>query len=226
MIVSKSELALVEVTKVDKNIPALNCVHFCQEGTVASNGEIVVVMSPISDAVKNAIPFEEKSKRFTATVVSDTISDVLKNLPNDSTFKGALEFCNIDLNSDGKIVFETTDGKNVRKVLGKTFPYQYIPWRKIVREHLKKIHIGNDQKNIILNNKSFSSLLSSLTKISGTKDIPVYLSGNGDGSIVFRTVMPKTLQRIVAVTLPARGQWLEPDNWEQSLSIVAKKKTQ
>ncbi len=110
MIVNRSALMFSSITAIDKKIPILNNIHITAEGAiVASNGKVLSIVEPITpESRKNALKLfkmrgsnnevigtNEKNKNG-VTISCDTIKEVLKSLPKDTTFKGLLENVSID----------------------------------------------------------------------------------------------------------------------------------
>lgn len=221
MIVSKSGLLVVELTKADNKVPVLDNVHIEKDGTcVGSSGKSVLLVSPVLPETKKSLKnILQESGNDEMTISADTIKTVLKNLPPDKQFGGILEHCNIDKRGN-ECKIQTTDGKRRRSIIGKLYNRGYLPFKKMVGLALSSSE-RKSGKRIVLNLKRLILLLSSIEKIcpDTTNESPVWIDFTDDGQIVIRAINNTNGQRCIGIMTSYKGiegQWLEADDWEQS----------
>jgi len=215
MIISKQGLRVVEITKADNKVPVLDNVLIEEDGTcVGSNGKSILMVSPVKpdteESLKNVL---NKTGRARMVVSSDTIKQVLKDLPIDKQFGGLLEHCDIEKQGQGCQV-RLTDGKRRRSFQGKLYPRDYLPYRKIVEPALS----ARDEMKVVLNLKRLRAMLDAIEKIcpDTTGESPVWLEFT-EGQIVVRGLNNTNGQRCIGIMSTYKGiegQWLRPDAWE------------
>ncbi len=210
MIISRSSLQAVLCT--NKTPPILDNVHFQTDGTaVAFDGKMLGVVSPVRTEIKEQIPIVE-TPGVAATMSSETIREVLKNMPVDKKFHGLLE--HTDLTPEG--TFKLTDGKRQRSLAGKPYSREYIDYRAVIRQ------IGKPVVRVVLNRHRLKAMLDFLDKAcpDGANESPAYLEFSESNDVTIRTVNPMNGQRALGYMASYKneeGKWLEPDEWEQSL---------
>lgn len=221
MILSKNNLIIHELTSVDKAIPVLNNVCIVSDGsTVAANGKVFIVVSPVDPELKKNIPLQETEKSA-GTVSSESVKEVLKNIPKDTLFHGLLEYC--DFNNG---IFNINDGKRKKKIESKMYPKQYINYKKAF-----KLANHKQKQRIVLNRKRLMKLLQVMDKVcpDGTGDSPVYIEFTENNNIILRAINRVNGQRCISLMSSYKGvesNWLEVDEWETKLikKKIAKKK--
>jgi hypothetical protein len=217
LILSKSNLIIHEVTGIDKAIPVLNNVCIEEDGsTIAANGKVLIAVSPVNEKIKQNVPIEE-NKSGKSVVSSETIKEVLKNIPRDILFKGLLEYCDYS-----KGTFTSSDGKRKKKIEAKLYSRNYITYEQMFKKTCnKKSH------KIVLNRKRLINLLQVIDKVcpDSTNESAVYIEFTDDNNIILKSVNHNNGQRCLALMTSYKnieGKWLEADTWEKNLS---KKKT-
>ncbi len=220
MIISKSNLLVVNLTKVDKQIPVLDCVRIEENGSsIGGNGKSFIAVSPVPDDTKSKLKnifSDEKSKGVTIT--SDTAKEVLKNIPNDTRFQGMLEHSEVISKDDKTVRFELHDGARKRSIDGKVNPMGYPDYRKMYNRCL------NNKKSIqlVVNAKRLLPLIDTLMKISeDTGDFSkLYIEFTEEKDVILRMQNQKTGQRAVGLMWCYKGNdnvWLENNKWEEEL---------
>ena len=214
MKLSKGNLRVVELTKIDKQIPVLDTIHITKEGgTVATNGMAIICVSPVTKEMKEKVPLKE-SKMFTdETISSETAKEVLKNIPSDKKFRGVLEHCDY---SSGK--FKFTDGKRGKTLSAKTWPRDYVDYKSVLQNANKK----RDGKRCAVNLKRLLAVLETIDKIcpDSSKNSAVFLEFTKDNNIFVRGANIKTDQRVLAFMKAydfSETRWPELDEWERDL---------
>jgi len=227
MIISKQNLQVVHVTRVDSNIPALDNVHIAEDGsTIGTGGRMAVIVSPVRDDVKekldNILP--ESGKDESLTVSADTVRNLVKDLPADKQFKGLLEHCNIKRNpeNDHECRVMMTDGKRRRNITGRLYRREYVPYKSLFK---KAIDSGskNESVRLVLNLKRLLLLLSTIEKVAPdtSGDNPVWVEFTKENYIIIRGINMISGQRTIGIMSPytgTEGKWLEPDAWERSFT--------
>ena len=220
MIISKSNLLVVNLTKVDKQIPVLDCVRIEENGSsTGGNGRSFITVSPVPDDTKSKLKNvfnDEKSNGVTIT--SETAKEVLKNIPNDIRFQGMLEHSEI-ISKDGKTVrFELHDGARKRSIDGKVNPVSYPDYRKMYNRCLN----NKQSVKLIVNAKRLLPLIDTLMKISeDTGDFSkLYIEFTEEKDIILRMQNQKTGQRAIGLMWCYKGneaEWMEDNKWEKEL---------
>jgi len=220
MIISKSNLLVVNLTKVDKQIPVLDCVRIEDNGSsIGGNGKSFIAVSPVPYDTKlklKNIFNDEKSNGVTVT--SDTAKEVLKNIPNDTRFQGMLEHSEVISKDDKTVRFELHDGARKRSIDGKVNPMSYPDYRKMYNRCL------NNKKSIqlVVNAKRLLPLIDTLMKISeDTGDFSkLYIEFTEEKDIILRMQNQETGPRAIGLMWCYKGNdnvWLENNKWEEEL---------
>jgi len=217
MILSKANLKIVDIASVDKAIPVLNNVHICGDGTtVASNGKVILAVSPVKAEVKKAVPIKESNPRDTATVSGDTVKEILKNMPKDTMFKGLLEHTDFN-SSDGS--FSLNDGKRSRTIFAKLYDRAYIEFRKIFKRaaQAKSLH------RVVLNRKRLINLLQTLDAVcaDSSGESPIFVDLTDKNNIIVRAVNNINGQRALGIMTAYKGEeskWMQPNLWEKKIT--------
>jgi len=222
MIISKSSLQVLLVTKNDK-IPVLNNIHIREDGTtIGSNGKTILAVSPVGAEVRNTLKdrIGDDPLSSAITVAEETAKDVLKNIPKDTQFKGLLEHCNvkIDPESDRGVEFTMTDGKRPKVIKGKRWMRDYIQFEDV----FKRVAATRKEVKIVLNRRRLMSLLDAIDKAcpDSTGNSPVYIEFSDQNDIIVRCVNYVNGQKVMGVMQSYKGiegQWLEEGEWERSL---------
>lgn len=221
MIVSKANLQAVHTTKVDKNIPAIDNVHVAEDGsTIGIGGKMMLAVGPVKDEVKrklkNVLP--EKGEGG-LTINSDTIRDIIKNIPADKQFYGLREHCNVERDGD-EVLVTMTDGKRKKRTRGRLFPREFLPYKSLVKKAMETSDSGRSVR-IVLNLKRLILLLQTIERAAPdtTGENPVWIEFTDKNYIIIRGLNMINGQRCVAIMSPyegTEGKWLELDEWERS----------
>ncbi len=217
MIFSKANLQIVELTKTDKAVPALDNVHFCPDGsTVATNGTAQLIVSPVA-RMREHVPLESSTMPTAETVPSETVREVLKNMPKDSTFNGVLEHCDL---IGGK--FTLTDGKRKRSIAGKLYPRDYVPYDAV----LSRVGKTRTQVRVAVNLKRLLATLLTVEKIVGDSsgNAVLYLEFTEDDDVVIRARNASTEQQVLGVVSAYKyemARWPELSEWEKKILGLA-----
>jgi hypothetical protein len=200
-----------------KNPPMLHNVHFTDDGTsVAFDGRMLVAVSPVLPAMLAQVPLENSKDCGAITISSETIKEILKNLPSDKKFHGVLEHC--DLDGSGK--FTMIDGsRRLKSISGKVFSREFLDFRKV----FKKAKSSPVKARVVLNRARLASLLEFFDKAcpDSSNEAPVYLDFTEDGDILARVENATTQQRAIGFMTAYKaeeGVWMESDAWEEGLS--------
>jgi hypothetical protein len=215
MILSKSNLKVVEVTEA-KGLPILNNVHIEPDGTTAaSNGRAIICVSPVTPENRARISFIENTPQTKAVnVAAETIKDVLKNIPPDKTFGGLLEHTDF---ADG--VFNLTDSIRKKRISAKVYPREYFDYKEAFRKATK----NKTQVRVVLNRKRLIEILQTIDNVcqDGTGEAPVFIEFTNDGDIILRAQSLANDQRALAYMTSYKeeeGKWLEPTEWEAEIT--------
>jgi hypothetical protein len=218
MIFSKQNLKVVGVCKDDKDLPMLANVHFTKEGsTIGANGMTVMAVSPVVDEWRETCVIDESNMLTDETISIDTISDVIKNVPKDTKFKGILE--HVDL-SQG--IFKVSDGKKGKSIEAKLYNKEFVRYKEI----FERVFTQETTARTAVNLKRLITTLKTLDEIcpDTTKNSIVYIDFTKDkkgNDLIIRAENGKTKQRAVAVLKAYsgdEGRYLQLNEWERGLT--------
>jgi hypothetical protein len=211
---------VVEVTKIDKGIPALGNVHFTKEGaTIGSNGAAALAVSPVSENMRDSAPLDSSEMFGDETIPIETVKEILKNMPRDATFRGVLEHCDLQA---GK--FTLTDGKRKRTITGKQYPRDYVDYQGL----FARVGKERTEVRVAVNLKRLLAVLTTVNKICGdiSGTVPVYLEFSVENDVIIRCENAATEQRVCAIMQSYKGtesRWLTFSEWENRLFGFVKK---
>jgi len=214
MIYSKANLLVVDMTKADKGIPALDNVHFCADGTtIGANGSCVMAVSPVKEDVRSKVPIQS-SVGCSDTISSETVREVLRGMTRDTMFGGLLEHCD---ESSGK--FKLTDGKRERTVAGKVWSREYVDYQRI----FERMFGGVSSNRVVCNLRRLVDVLSCIDRMfpDSSKNSRVFLEFALENNIIIRAENTMRSQRVVAVLKSYSGleaEWIDEDDWEKTLT--------
>ena len=227
MILSKASLEIVRITKTDKQ-ERLSMLHITENGdTIATNGRSLLAVSPVSEAGKKSFPLMDKGQEEDKMTLPATfVEEVIKNIPKDVLFKGALEHCQIESVDNDTVVVYMTDGKRTNSIKGRKDARTYVPYEQVLDEAL---NYESKKIRIVLNLRRLLTLLKTIDKVcpDSTGETPVFLEfSEGKDVIVIRAYNRKTQQDIVAVLMAYRnieGKFQINKEWESVLTRTEKR---
>lgn len=192
MILSKGNLQVVQIAQDDKNIPGLDNVLIESDGrTIAVNRNTVIIVAPVEDKVRKAVPLAEMPLDKSIVISSETIKEVVKNIPRDTMFKGLLEHCDVD--SEG--VFTITDGKRKKRITGRKYEKEFVDYQRLLGK-------GEVVYSVALNYKRLYSLLGAINKIAPdvVGESIVFIEFTSDDKMVLRARNMKNKQEVFVIT--------------------------
>ena len=220
MLVNKRNLEVVNVTKVDSKIPILDCVNILEDGTsVGGNGRCFITVSPISDKARSDLTkIYTDSKCNSVNLSSSTVSEILKNIPNDRKYQGALEHADIEDTGDGKVKINLYDGARRRYINAKVNPLTYPKHDLLFRRAL-----SNKQAiRLVLNARRLLPFLETIFKCANdTGDFcPMFIEFTTEGELIAKMINPRTGQDCIGLMLPYKGvegKWPDISQFERRL---------
>lgn len=219
MIISRKNLLIYKMTSQDKSIPILDNVFICKDGSsVASNGMSAILISPVDAAMLEHVIVEDSGGLDEVLVSTESIKEVLKNLPKDTKFAGVLEHCSVGIGRGGKCKFKVYDGKRTRAIDVKHHKKSYIDYRKT----LKTVRDKKVSVSTAINLSRLNGLIAVINEIcvDSSHDTPVYIDFTSDGDILIRCLDYKTKQRVIAVMKAydgVEGNVPELSSWERDV---------
>lgn len=227
MYLSKKNLAVVALTKQDKNIPQLNNVRLEKDGsTVGASGRSVMVVSPVQNEIRKRLEAVlEDSGMFEMTISAETITEVEKAIPADKVFKGMLEHCDVKKLGEREVKFTIYTQKRKKVIMGQLFPRSYINWKEMVQEACASKVVNR----VVLNVGRLISLLQVAQKIVGDSsgENAVFLEFTEENDVIVRGRDATSGQRIIGIMasyVNKEEQWLSMNQWEREVTgRVAKK---
>jgi len=215
MIYSKANLLSVDIVKPDKSIPALDNLHFRADGTtIAASGMCVLAVSPVPEKTAETVPLANSAIMTDAeTVSSETVREVLKGMPHDTLFAGTLEHCDY---SSGR--FTLTDGKRARTISARTYPREYINYKRI----FERVGLSVVRHKVAVNLRRLTDVLATIDKMfpDSSKNMPVYLSFTSEDDVVIQCVDVRGRQECIGVLRSytgAEGNWIKQSEWKEKL---------
>lgn len=215
MIYSKSNLQVVDLASKDKDINVLSHVHFNKEGfTAAIDGKAIMVVEPAPEEYKKNFIIKDAVTQD-CNLPATGVKEVLRNIPNDSKFKGLLEQVSITKEDAVSVEMETTDGQQIKKVQlrkhRKPFPD--------IKANLKTVFTNKTSSKICLNRSRLIRLLQAIDKAcpDSSNDNPIFIDINATGEIVLRAKNMKTGQIAIGIMQQYEGQWLKKSKWEKEI---------
>ena len=233
MIISRHNLYVVDITKKDNQIPALDNIHIKKDGSsVAIGGRIMMVVSPVKEKtksqIKNFLP-ETNEDDFEFTVNADSIKKILQNISTDKKFGGLLEHLNIKKEQGHNCSFKFTDGKRDSNMSAKLYRRAYLPHEELIGKSFETCAKDKpDGMRLVVNLKRLLLLLTAIEKAAPDTSghNPVWLEFTTDGYIIIRALNMINGQRVMGIMSPLpgnEGKWLELGPWENG--FVQKKRT-
>lgn len=224
MIVSKANLKVVETTRVDSKMPALDNIHIAADGSsVGVGGKMLLAVSPVHADVKKKLSnvLDESGTGEAMTISSETVKSILKRFGADRKFGGLLDHCNIESIGKGECRIVMTDGKRTDKLIGKLYHREYVMYKNMVKVAMETVAGKGDGKRIVLNLKRLLLLLNTIDKIApdSSGDSPVWIEFTPSNYIIIRGLNKVNGQRFMGVMSSyegIEGKWLDPDSWELS----------
>lgn len=203
MILSKASLGIVELCKADKNIPVLNTVLIEPDGSVvASNGKILVCVSPVEKRICEAVPLQSKIGDVKSQIIlsSDTVKEIIKSIPRDMQFKGILEHVAIKEVSEGKIELTITDGKQKKVLNVRTIAKSYLSYKKVFKDTFDNLQEESNGR-VIMNRKRMNLAILALDKVCPYDGdfSPVFWQFTKNGDVLVKAINEITEQKFMAV---------------------------
>ena len=224
MIISKASLSIVELTTPDKDVPVLDCICIEPTGvTVACNRNIMVAVLPLSIEMIKNVPLDDSGRLQTQMVLtSETTRAILKNIPKDRLFKGALEFC--DISNDG--VVTTTDGRQRHTMQITPVKVRFPDYKTEFRYALFDKIINNSSLFIQTNRKRFRSFIECLEKVCPYDGdfSPMQFDFSSSDYVVARSRNELTNQAVVGIIARGKSDTMVIDKQEVLLYRMQAKK--
>ena len=233
MIISKSALQLVGMVGADKGMPMLNSICIEPNGMViASNTKAIAIVGPVSSRIREAVPLQEQPGDITQQVVltADTAKNLVKSIPRDTQFKGLLEHTNIRCDGSMKMTAEITDGKRRNEIKFRKLNHMYFDYKPVFQAAWKNKYEGEKVKDIILNRKRLTLVLSVIDKVCNYDGdfSPVFWTFTSGGDVIIKARNELTDQGMIVVFrgVESKGDEGAPEYpWERELfEGVAKKR--
>jgi len=221
MIISRYNLMAHKMSRQDRGIPMLDNVHFEKDGTsIATNGLAVIVVSPVTDKMKEHVIIQDKDTiKSDITISAESVKEALKSLPRDTKYAGVLEHCVIEKKTKDKTVIKFSDGKRSKSLEAKVYNNEYADYRSFIKNSYK-----NNKTNIktAFNLSRLLSVLSTINEIcpDTSYSTPVFIEFNEDGNLIFRCTNMKNSQQVIGLVRAYDGlEGKIPDltEWEKRI---------
>ena len=219
MILSRSALSIVELTKPDKDLPALDAVCIYPDGSIAaSNGKVVGIVSPCKPEILRNVPLDDSGPlRRNVLLSSNGVYSILKAMIRDTMFKGLLEHCDISVEDDVKIT--VTDGKRMNTITLNPLMRTGLDYKTEFRG-LNSVSVSD----VVVNRKRLRNALETMDKVCAYDGSfsPVYISFVSGDRILLKTVHELNGQRLLMLFQNKIGA-LDQDEFEMKLGRKAER---
>ena len=228
MIVSRSNLQAVHVTRADAGVPMLDNVMIAADGsTCGTSGRSIVIISPVKKEIKEKLKtiLKNTSSDKDILISADTAREILKTLMSDRKYGGLLEHCNIEAVGSEEVKITLTDGKRSKTIHGRRYTRPYLPYQHVVRKAFDGAK--ENSVRVAVNMKRMLHLLETIQKIcpDSAGESPLFMEFSNDGEIIIRAVNFVNTQRAIGIMTAyqgAEGKWLDYDEWEKEFLDSAK----
>ncbi len=216
MIYSKANLTVVEAASGDSSRPALNSVHFAEDGsTVAADGMAMLAVEPVN---RERVPFPDLGEEADPgqgglSLPPDIVQKAIRNLPKSS--RPEMQYALMTRIRDGKAELATTDLNEEQRIAGRVRRERFPHWQGILASAA-----ANTTSRVCVDRRRLAALLRTLDDACGSKepDAPVFIEIGGEkDAIIIRSVNRMTGQRVVGMLAPLAtgGRWLKLSIWER-----------
>lgn len=218
MILSRTNLLAVKMTKTDKDIPALDTLHIRKDGgTIGTNGMAVVAISPVMPEMLKHSLLKDEPLESDTSISSDSVSEILKNIPKDTKFSGVTELCSVK-KKNGRVKFGLHDGKRKKSIEAKQFNGSYVQYLDVFERAYNTSTIIKTATNL----KRLITVLKCIDDIcsDSSKECPVFLQFTEQGNIIIRAKNPKNGQHVISIMKAydgIEGHFPEYSDFEKSL---------
>ena len=228
MIYSKGNLHAANITKNDKDISVLNNVHFTKEGgSIASGGEpaCVLAVSPVTEETKENVPLIDSELKDDLTINSESVKEVIKNIPKDTKYGGALEHTDLERDNEN-INFIVSSGKGrIKRFEAKEFPFEYVDYKEVYKNVFERKILAKTAINL----KRFITMLETIDKIcpDSAKHSIVHMSLTDKNDVILHCENVKNGQRVLGIIKAYEGresEGLKFTEWERGLTCQKRKK--
>jgi len=227
---SRANLSVREVASRNEQIPALNRVHVCPDGTtVAGNERMLMAVSPVHEEMASRLPvvgdYEDISPPEDGLGISlDTAHEAEKTLPRDR--RTILQQAQITRCDDEVVELMTTNGVKAHTAVGMPMRGRFpSTWKSEVVSSALKATRGR----ICVNGKELLRIVGAMMKAcpdKGDFNATFIEFGSDADGIVMRGHNGETGQDAIAVLNPidTGGFWPGRSEWEKGLGGKVKKR--
>lgn len=212
MIVSRRHLLLEKVVD-DNGMLQLNA----DGSAVATNKKVFAALEGVSAKIRGGVPLPGKALgAATVSMTDGTAKEVLKNVPKDRLFHGALEHVDVVSEGVGDFAAETTDGRRTRIIRGKAIERSMEPSPMLQRI----LGVLEGGRVVCLNRRRLLKLLEVLDKVAedSTGESPVWIGIGENGDVALRCVDWASGQRALAYMTAYKDEGAEQppaSEWER-----------
>lgn len=221
MIVNRKHLLLERVVD-DDGLLQLN-----RDGSaLATNKKVFMAVEGVPADKREQVPLRGAELGTGSISMSDsTAKEILKNVPRDKLFQGALEHIDVSASEgEGDFTAETTDGRRARTMRCRALGKQ-MPPGPMVQRILETLDRGTV---LCLNRKRLLLLLDAMEKVAedSSGESPVWIGLGKDGDVALRCVDWSTGQRVLGYMSAYRDEGAKQpvaSAWERSMFAKAKR---
>jgi hypothetical protein len=222
----KSMLAgAVEIARIEKENPLYRSVLLQRDGTViAANEQTRYVAQGSQEAMYKALPFGNKASLVTDVAVThEQLSNLIKMVPADKQFNGALE--HVDISTDEGNVLDVTYNDGRGQVHFKIRSGRIAPALANYKGALNTLGIGRvGQKEMLFNRACLESAFSAMKAACKYDGKFEYIMQRAfSKGYMWRTVNGITSQSILIFFVMPEVKDIELGYWEKKLFTIESK---
>lgn len=214
MIVSRKQLLLERIVD-DNGMLQLNA----DGSACATNKKAFMAMEGVPAARREQVPLPGAELGAPSVSMTEkTAREVLKGVPRDKLFQGALEHVDVYAESSEDFRADTTDGRRSRTVRGRSIGRTFVP-EPMIQRTLSTLDRG---RVVCLNRRRLLRLLETMDRVAEdvTGESPVWIGIGENGDVALRCVDWSTGQRALGYMTAYRDEGAkqpEGSEWERRI---------
>ena len=210
MIFSKDSLKVIGIIQKDKAVKILNNVLFTKTGIIiAACRNVIIGIDPIDYTIKSNLHLKENNLVEDILLSSENVKKILSVLPNDTLFKGLLEYFDLYLNKKtNKIEIRLHDGSQEHLIILNRIIDNFIPFKDVFYNTFNSINKNGynaGDGRIKINLSRLNIVIETIERLTDDKtgEMPLYISIIKNGvnkQLIIQSINIKTGQKIIAIS--------------------------
>lgn len=226
MLISRANLAVAAVASKKAQLPGINRVHLCEDGTtVAANEHMLLAVGPVKPEAAAAFPMVESGSTSPPPggigLPLELCRDALRNMPRADLEK---QYARITRADEDAIGLMTTDGIKKDEVTGMPMRGKFPQWKMLLAGARAQATRGK----IAVNGKKLIELLQTILQACPDKGDynMIWMQFGGDGDAMYiRALNRQTGQYALGMVNPVDvgAHWIRTDAWEREVLGLGKR---